>query len=105
MGVRFVVGVFIYLVIGIIMGTIANVIIDSKGYNESYWFFLGLFFGGIAVIAAACRPYAFESNLEKRLESIQKSLDQIVAMMNSNAQRQVKQEIKGQVRQDEKNTF
>ena len=86
MGFRIVVGIFIYLVIGLVMGSIASVIIDRKGYNEPYWFVLGLFFGGIAVIAAACRPYAFESNLEKKLDSIQKSLEQIVVMMKNNPQ-------------------
>lgn len=40
---------------GFIWGYVCNYIIDSKGYNEN-WFWWGFFFGIIAVIVAATRP-------------------------------------------------
>jgi len=44
------------LFIGLVCGAISAAIAGSKGANASGWFFLGFFFGPLAILAAAVKP-------------------------------------------------
>jgi ribosomal protein L40E len=47
---------FWYIVIGLVVGTFSGNLASKKGYSFLFWFFGGLFFGIVALIAAAGLP-------------------------------------------------
>lgn len=62
-----------YIVVGIIMGCLTNVIIRNKGYSDS-WFWWGFFFHYFAMIFAAAKPEYRPNYMDGTVRS--KSLDE-----------------------------
>lgn len=69
----------IYVIVCTIFGSITQGIINNKGYDEKYWFWLGFFFGGIAIIAAALKPQmTYQSSSYRSYNSIQERSDNTI---------------------------
>lgn len=67
----YIIALFVGLIMGIVWGVACTIIVQSKGYDEN-WFWWGFFFGIIAFIVACTKPQYYRSSVYNTTETIDK---------------------------------